>query len=395
MSQVTLFLQPLDVLMLRGNRLFGEPGSYGEALVPPWPSVAAGAIRSRMLADAGIDWSPARGGQSVAPHPDLGTPDQPGPFTVTAFQLARRDADGRMERLFALPADLVIVAAAGSAGFELRPIVPRALPAGVASSYMLPLHPVLAEPVRSKAESGLWLTEAGWAEYLAGRHPAPRHLVRTSELWATDLRVGVGLDDARRAAEDKKLFSVEAIAPRSRGCGHEHDVGFSVELRGAMVPTSGLVRFGGDGRGCAVIEIQGGAPRIDSGDLVRAGRLRLVATTPGIHPQGWLPNGADPAKCREDGAVRFELHGVTGWVVCAAVPRAEVVSGFDLARWRPKSAERVTPAGSVWWIELDGGVSAQQLDRLSEQGLWSDSEYDVQMRRAEGFNRVALAAWPD
>ena len=49
------FLEPLDVLFLRGNKLFGAPGSHGESLVPPWPSVAAGALRSRMLADEGAD----------------------------------------------------------------------------------------------------------------------------------------------------------------------------------------------------------------------------------------------------------------------------------------------------------------------------------------------------
>ena len=31
------FIEPLDVLFLRGNQLFGDPGSYGECLVPPWP----------------------------------------------------------------------------------------------------------------------------------------------------------------------------------------------------------------------------------------------------------------------------------------------------------------------------------------------------------------------
>ena len=49
------FIEPLDVLFLRGNQLFGEPGSYGEALMPPWPSVAAGALRTRILADDSVD----------------------------------------------------------------------------------------------------------------------------------------------------------------------------------------------------------------------------------------------------------------------------------------------------------------------------------------------------
>ena len=54
-SVETRFLEPLDVLFLRGNKLFGDPGSFGESLIPPWPSVVAGALRSRMLADDRVD----------------------------------------------------------------------------------------------------------------------------------------------------------------------------------------------------------------------------------------------------------------------------------------------------------------------------------------------------
>jgi CRISPR-associated protein Cmr3 len=80
----SVFIEPLDVLALRGNKLFGDPGSYGESLVPPWPSVASGAIRSMMLARDG-DPAAFAAGQK---HPTLGTPTEPGPFTVTAFHVA-------------------------------------------------------------------------------------------------------------------------------------------------------------------------------------------------------------------------------------------------------------------------------------------------------------------
>jgi CRISPR-associated protein Cmr3 len=100
------FLEPLDVLFLRGNRLFGDPGSFGESLVPPWPSVAAGALRSQILAQDGTDLAGFAAGREA--HPDLGTPDRPGPFTVTAFHLARRGEDGSVEAIYAAPADLVV-----------------------------------------------------------------------------------------------------------------------------------------------------------------------------------------------------------------------------------------------------------------------------------------------
>lgn len=43
------FIEPLDVLYLRGNTLFGDAGGHGAALMPPWPSLAAGALRAQCL----------------------------------------------------------------------------------------------------------------------------------------------------------------------------------------------------------------------------------------------------------------------------------------------------------------------------------------------------------
>ena len=75
------------------------------------------------------------------------------------------------------------------------------------------------------------------------------------------------------------------------------------------------------------------------------------------------------------------------------MPRAEVVSGWDLAHWQPKPAQRAAPTGSVYWLdELDATPKA--LRELVEQGLWPGAGADAG-RRAEGFNRLALARWQD
>ena len=100
-STYSRFIEPLDVLFLRGNQLFGEPGSYGEALMPPWPSVAAGALRTRILADDGIDLADFAAGRNA--HPQLGTPQAPGSFALQGFQVARQTPSGA-ELLMPLPA---------------------------------------------------------------------------------------------------------------------------------------------------------------------------------------------------------------------------------------------------------------------------------------------------
>ena len=366
------FLEPLDVLILRGNRLFGDAGSYGESLVPPWPSVAAGAIRSQMLATEGIDLSAFATGK--APHPQLGTPEQPGSFTVSAFTLARRAGED-VESLHPLPADLV--ATRGDTGVELDWLRPASPASGISSSAPLPFSPVLTTDTPAKPEAGVWLTQSGWQQYLNGELPAIEARLAAGSLWQLDPRVGVGLDPEKGRAEDGKLFTVQAVAFQP---GH----GFLVAIEGANPPGDGSLRLGGDGRGAAVSACDYSAPEPDYEAIARAGRARLILTSPGLFPGGWRLPGSDADH-------RVSLGDVTGRLVCAAVPRAEVISGWDLAAWRPKSAQRVAPVGSVYWLEELQG-SADELRKLVAVGLWPDEGYDAQ-RCAEGFNRFTWGVW--
>ncbi len=371
------FLEPMDVLFLRGNRLFGEAGSYGESMVPPWPSAAAGAIRSAILVRDGVDLAAFARGEAV--HDTLGSRDEPGDFRITDFQLAWHgpDGEGAIERLYPLPADLVAVRDE-MRGISLHPLSPTRMAAGIDSSSATDLLPVMAQAKRTKPVAGLWLTESGMQAWLEGTLPdASRNLIESSRLWLPDERVGIGMDGAARRADDGKLFSVQAVALKP-------GVGFVATVEGDGLADGTVVRLGGDGRGAVVRGTQVGETGADPETLSRAGRCRIVLRTPGIFGSGWrLPGMA------EDGC--FELMGVRGRVVAAAVPRAEVVSGWDLARWRPKSAQRAAPAGSVYWIE-DLKATQEQLGKLADHGLWPAEGYDAQ-RRAEGFNRFEWGAW--
>jgi CRISPR-associated protein Cmr3 len=120
----------------------------------------------------------------------------------------------------------------------------------------------------------------------------------------------------------------------------------------------------------------------------QAGRCRLILTSPGIFPGGWLPTGMT---AHGAGDLRFELQGVKARLVCAAVPRAEVISGWDLAKWQPKPAQRVASTGSVYWFE-QVEATTQQLRELVAHGLWTNPPDDT-ARRAEGFNRITLATY--
>jgi len=371
------YIEALDVLSFRGNRLFGDAGSYGELQMPPPPSVFAGALRSHLLACEGVDL--AAFAANRIDHAALGRPEAPGPFTLAACALARRLPGGRIETLHPLPADLVV------ARERVKPLRPLRIDATPAGGFPLPWWPVLAEDERAKAEGGVWLTAQGLRRWLAGEAPPADQLVKADMLWRHETRVGIALDAATRRADDGKLFSLQAVS-----CAQ--GVGFAVRVQGAAL-RAGLLRLGGDGRGARLEPAAIDWPEPDEHDceaIARAGRARLLLASPGLFARGWLPTGSGEADAARGAA--FELHGVRARIVCAAVPRAQVVSGFDLAQWQPKPAQRAAAAGSVYWLdEIDATPAA--LRKLVERGLWTDAQYNSDMRRAEGFNRATLAQW--
>lgn len=375
----TLFIEPLDVLVLRGNKLFADAGSHGEALMPPWPSVAAGALRSRMLADAGVDLlqfaeSKAALGNELASA--IGTPVQPGSFRIAHFGLARRKGNASapvFEPLLPLPAD-VSVDEDGAATF----LQPTRLHAALRSSYPLPLSPILRQAKAGKPRSGLWLTSAGIEAWQRGEPITAKsgHWVSSADLWTLDGRLGIALEAGTGAVASGQLYTSEAIALKPT-------VGFMAQVAGApgLLPADGLIRFGGDGHAASLSRGAATLPRVDPNALARSSRFRLLLTSPGIFPEGWrLPGtGADG---------RWHFHGASARLASAALPRLETLSGWNLAAGEPKPAVRAVPAGSVYWLDDFQGDPAA-LHTLVHEGLPSNDA----SRRAEGFGNCLLAEW--
>jgi CRISPR-associated protein Cmr3 len=372
------FIQPTDVLYLRGNALFGGSGDHGAALMPPWPSVAAGALRSRILADAKVDFSAFKSGEAKMSD-DIAaavgsSPSQLGAFRLTHFLLGRKTPSS-VEPYMPTPADLVIMENDMPEGVEIHRLQPAELPAGIQTSRSAAV-PLLRIGEQKKPSMQHWLNAKGIKAWIRGETIEAAHLTETSALWSTDPRLGIALDAAARTAADGGIYTADTIAMKE-------NIGFLIGVEGAasVLPNQGLVRLGGDGRAASVGACKPSLAEPDWPRIEKTRRFRLMLTTPGVFPEGWRLPGQD-----ETGVWR--CAGIEARVVCAAVPRYGVISGWDLAEWRPKDAVRYAPVGSVWWLEMDSGDIAQ-LQQLIAEGLpMADPA-----RRAEGFNRVIAANW--
>ncbi len=366
-----LFLTPVDVLYLRGNRLFGEAGDDAGAVMPPWPSVVAGAIRSRMLVDAGADLHAFAKGEAVPETlaVSLGLPEKSGAFRLVRLSLAQQ-VERRIEPLLPMPSDWL------KFSDGLQRLAPCALPETVMSSAATPCLPILRTAKAAKAEARPWLNIAGIRAWLRDETLHDKHLLEQGKLWKTDARLGIGMDADTGSAKEGQIYTSDAVAM----C---NNAGFLAEVDGAdqNLPQQGLLRFGGDGRGVNVQAANVQWPEANWKAIEQHRRFRLLLTSPGIFTDGWrLPGMNEKGECA--------LAGGKARVVAATIGRNEVISGWDVARHQPKAAVRAAAAGSVYWLEdFDGDIDA--LKRLQGEGLPCDHA----MRRAEGFNACLIGNW--
>jgi len=398
------FVEPVDSLFIRGNLAFGDSGEHGASVMPPPPSLLAGAFRSAILGGAG-DALARYVGQGATGDASLdaalGTLDprtgqviRSGTFRVAWVSLAgRRETTGTpwVDPVFPLPTDLVKLDQ-GFARLSPEPANPL-----VADGRELPCVAVLRSPRQTKPEGAVYLSAAGWQSHLAGELPdGTSGAVKAADLHTRNPRLGIGLDAGAGTVESGLIYTTEgyAFSPTDDPAKPRQEpkpfvaTGFLVGISGAdgLLPAAGFLRLGGQGRGARYqrLDFRPPAPPLES--IARSGRFRFILATPGLFADGWLPPGVR----REGADDLWSAGGCTARLVCAAVPRREVISGWDLFAWKPKDAQRAVPAGSVYWFEdLQGHP-----DKLA---AWADSgisgDHPNHQRQAEGYNLAWLAAW--
>ena len=392
------FIQPFDVLYLRGNKLFGAPGSYGEIVIPPWPSVFAGAIRTSLIYERGYD--PIKFGKSeITNDPELGTPENPGTFKLTGLQLAKRyqiENQHKYEKLFPLPNDLVVFGDT-HAGQRICRVKSCSVSDQILTSSVTPCTPVLAQKELGKPSSILYyLDSKGWSTHLNGSEVPTEHIVSSQDLWKIETRIGIGLNTNTRSVNEGNLFATQAVSMRrcEHGGNNPFDAGFIVEITGAELPDKMVIKLGGDGRSAILTKIYqddlvtGVNQPMDFFSKIKSeGKCRIILTSPGIFPNGWTPTNSESADTR----LQFELGGITATLDCATVSRPEVISGFDMANHRPKPALRVAPTASVYWLNNIHSTT-DLLVQLVQNGLWTSTK-DNPPRQVEGFNRFVFATY--
>ena len=369
MTLARLALLPRDGLFLKDGRgWYTSDIGRSHSLAWPEPPTIRGALRAaagRALIASGrtlqrTDWD-------AAPQ-DLALQ------RMVTFRRPVGDGITPTDRLWPAPADTVLLAGAS----HFVRLDPRPPPSGG--------HPTLGAAHEPAALERLWRPGS-----LPGGKPLPRPAFWTESDFAAWLRadavrppepaamadlapprrpeVHVTIDPLTGAAADTLLFSGEIVESLTRD---HHEWGLAVECElppGVAALPAGPLPLAGRRRLTHTLPAPAdlfAAPRDLGAD---APGLRLVLVTPAEFERGWLPDGFDESPDPERGPYLGRIPGLDAELAlrAAIVPRPQHLSGWDMARRRPRPTRRLVPAGAVYFFQR---ADAKPFTAEDRRALW-------------------------
>ncbi len=367
-----LLIEPRDPLLARDGRPF-KAGQRAKTLDFLLPSTVTGAIRTR----AGSDTT----GQFSSKPTDVLTWD------VSGALLYSPD-----EQTFFVPAPLDALMLDEKNLFPLLPINTDAL----STICNLEYKPVGTSKHLEGKPKGMpkywyWNNFFKWLENPTEQCIQPENLGIAGPTLET--RTHVKIEPNSQTAEDSQLFSTSALefryVPKPKPDEKYKQLSTAKRLALHLQTTApepqhnaNLWSIGGERRLSAwstatttFLAFSSEQVQAMVNSIVGHQHCRVILLTPAYFTKGWKPT--------------FLLEK-THTLISASVGRPQVVSGWDYATGKPKATRRLAPAGSVYFIKLEG---KEEEIRTWLERVWFQTISDNEQSCKDGFGLAVFGVW--
>ncbi len=426
-------IEPHDPLIFRDGRPFGPtPGAGAHSLQFPFPSVIAGVVRTRAGLDSnGIfqfnlhSYEEAQRKSIEQKLEQLKKLAIRGPLLV---QLPKKGRDiTPSDWMVPAPKDAVVLPLEAEnlsadqkedGQRQIKQLLPLALPSGAYHN--------LKQKAQHLLLVGLQRADAGkpdshtphywtWKSMLSWLHDPKQFQERSHELQALghsgpvrEVRTHVRMDTYAHVGQPGMLFStsgMEFITSDTRTgvrLSTAQDLGLVVIVDDEREDTENAMTFQlSPGPGCI-----GGERRIinwrqsackepDCPDalierIIENQACRLILLTPAHFGEGYIPSWITGQ--RDNVQLRPQLKAI-------AIDRPQTISGWDLAKRRPKETRRLAPAGTVLFLSFKESLKqvTDPKQAITEwiRNTWMHCISDGSQDRIDGFGLAVLGAWSD
>ena len=377
-----ILIEPRDPLIARDGRPF-KAGQRAKTLEFPLPSTTSGAIRTRSGSNAEGEFVQS-------------------PQTVKGWEVRGPILINPVNHMFYAPAPLDSLMVDSK---QLHPLSPLQL--DDQTSTNLEYAPVgtrtrLEGKAKGMPKYWCWNHFAKWLLEAHTQTIKPETLGIPGPTLET--RTHVKIEPGSQTAEQSQLFSTSGLefihvpkltpSKRHETLQHAERLALYLETNSGKTTNHDLWSVGGERRLSRwETESTPEHPQL-SGELLDRIKLakacRVILLTPAYFKQGWKPEH-----------LLGDRHGAAVKLIAAAVGRPQVVSGWDYAhvgtdangrivRGQPKPTRRLAPAGSVYFLRLEGDI-----ENWCRQTWWQNisDEEDGFFARKDGFGLCVLGMW--
>lgn len=385
----TWIIEPRDPLIVRDGRPFGpDPGARATTLPFPFPSTTTGGVRT--LAGRAAD-----GIFDRSRIPQVMKIGVRGPLLVRLKNGDVTEAVAVEEWFAPAPADALLLeqSSTDTSRAKIKRLVPLSVPQGKTN---LPnnLAPVgqagKYDPAKPLPDAPRFWCSKQFEQWLRDGTTSTNELSKLGlGALPTDERMHVSIQSSTQTAMEGFLFQTRGLefrtAARDHKLGVVEQLALAVLIDGDMGQfTGGMAPLGGERR-LMHWQKSDWAPT-DCPDEIRnqiahSGYCRLVLLTSACFAKGFQPTEL---------LNKHEPSGITPKLRAVALPRLQVVSGWDLLYGAPKPTRRLAPAGAVYFLELDG-TEAQRRQWVDDH--WMQCVSDDPQDCRDGFGLAVLGTW--
>jgi CRISPR-associated protein Cmr3 len=365
---------PRDPLIFRDGKPFtATPGERSKSLGFPFPATLAGAVRTLVGPEPinGYDKSRIEYLKGIAMR---------GPALVELT------TDGQISNwYFPAPADALLVEEKDSQQVARHALAPLNQPNGamtdlVALALIGPAAHVKDKPYGKAPMYWNWNTMQGWLEQTMDSAIDPESL-GLAEL-TRENRTHVSIEPGTQASREGALFQtsgmefVRAEMNAEARVKDAHSLALAVETDATL--NEGADFLGGERRVVRWQKTQDfmlKCPEAVKQKIIAQKHCRLILATPAYFEKGYLPS-----RLEKDFNVK---------VKAAALSRYQTISGWDYENGTPKPTRRLVPAGSVYFLNLEGVADIEAF----VNAVWFQAISDDEQSRLDGFGLALLGAW--
>jgi CRISPR-associated protein Cmr3 len=384
-------IEPRDPLIVRDGRPFGPiPGARASSLAFPYPSTITGGVRTR----AGLD---SNGVFDAGLIPTVKRISVRGPLLVELNEV------GEIETwLCPAPADALLLES--QPPDEMKAVRKRLMPLEPYTGALTDLDIDLSliglcqpDPRKPHGKAPRFWYWSRYEEWLIKSHTDDSSVgpVMLSELGhdgpQLESRTHIRIQRETQTAVEGALFQTRGLEftrvveePEEQARLYRR-MALAIAVDDSPVAESirhGVAPLGGERRLVNWLPALTQLPKCPDelrNSIIRQRHCRVLLLTPahfqrGAHPT-WLI---------------APYQGISPRLRSIAIGRPQVVSGWDFEHDRPKPTRRLAPAGTTFFLELNGEEESvnQWID-----AMWMQCVSDDEQDRRDGFGLATLGAW--